>query len=268
MDLGLRDATAVVTGGSSGMGRAAAECLAADGARVAVFARRRAELDETVAALREAGSPDPVGMSVDVADPGAIDAAFAELGGRWGALHILVNTIGPGDTGTIDTLSDEAWQRSLDLGLMSAVRCTRAALPWLRKAEWARIVNVSAHSTRRQSPTLIAYTAAKSALTSMSKNLAKTLAKEGILVNTVSPGTFLSGGVKTWLQGMAEKRGIDPNSLEDLNRIIAEDFHEPSDLGRAGLPAEIGAVIAFLASRRNSYMTGANVNVDGGSDFA
>ena len=127
MDLGLRDATAVVTGGSSGMGRAAAECLAADGARVAVFARRKAELDETVAALREADSPDPVGLSGDVTDAAAIDSAFAGLVARWGALHILVNTIGPGDTGTIDTLTDEAWQRSFDLGLMSAVRCTRAA---------------------------------------------------------------------------------------------------------------------------------------------
>ena len=267
MDLGLRDATAVVTGGSSGMGRAAAECLADDGARVAVFARRKSELDETVAELRRRGSPDPVGLSVDVTDAAAIESAFAELGARWGALNALINTVGPGDTGTIDTLSDEAWTRSLELGLMSAVRCTRAALPWLRKAEWGRIVNVSAHSTKRQTPTLIGYTAAKAALTSMSKNLAKTLAREKILVNTVSPGTFLSGGVKTWLQGMAKQRGIDPNSLEDLNRIIAEDFHEPSDLGRAGLPDEIGAVIAFLASRRNSYMTGANVNVDGGSDF-
>src|SRR5262245_53087532 len=249
------------------MGRAAAECLAADGARVAVFARRRGELDETAAALLRCGGSDAVGLSVDVADAAAIDAAFAELGAKWGALNILVNTVGPGDTGTIDTLDDAAWTRSLEMGLMSAVRCTRAALPWLRKAEWARIVNVSAHSTKRQTPTLIGYTAAKSALTSASKNLAKTLAKENILVNTVSPGTFLSGGVKRWLEGMAKQRGIDPNSLEDLNRIIAEDFHEPSDLGRAGLPEEIGAVIAFLASRRNSYMTGANVNVDGGSDF-
>ena len=268
MDLGLRDATAVVTGGSSGMGRAAAECMADDGARVAVFARRKAELDETVAALRERGSPDPLGLSVDVTDAAAIEAAFAEVGARYGALNILVNTVGPGDTGTIDALDDAAWQRSLELGLMSAVRVTRAALPFIRKAEWGRIVNVSAHSTRRQTPTLVAYTAAKSALTSVSKNLAKTLAPENILVNTVSPGTFLSGGVKAWLQGMAKQRGIDPNSLADLNRIIAEDFHEPSDLGRAGLPAEIGAVIAFLASRRNSYMTGANVNVDGGSDFS
>ncbi len=267
MDLGLGDATAVVTGGSSGMGRAAAECLAADGAKVAVLARRKAELDETVAALRRAGSPDPVGLSVDVTDPTAIEAAFAELGARWGALNALVNTVGPGDTGTIDTLDEAGWARNFELGLYAAVRCTRAALPWLRRAEWARIVNVSAHSTKRQAPTLIGYTAAKSALTSVSKNLSKTLAKENILVNTVSPGTFLSGGVKTWLQGMAKERGIDPESLADLNRIIAEDFGEPSDLGRAGLPEEIGCVIAFLASRRNSYMTGANVNVDGGSDF-
>ena len=268
MDLGLRGATAVVTGGSSGMGRAAADCLAEDGAKVAVFARRKELLDETVAALRRRGSPDPLGLAVDVTDAAAVEAAFAEIGARWGALNALVNTVGPGDTGTIDTLSEAGWARSLELGLMSAVRCTRAALPWLRKAEWGRIVNVSAHSTKRQTPTLIGYTAAKSALTSVSKNLAKTLAKENILVNTVSPGTFLSGGVKSWLEGMAKQRGIDPNSLEDLNRIIAEDFGEPSDLGRAGLPDEIGAVIAFLASRRNSYMTGANVNVDGGSDFA
>ena len=268
MDLGLRGATAVVTGGSSGMGRAAADCLAEDGAKVAVFARRKELLDETVAALRRRGSPDPLGLAVDVSDAAAVDAAFAEIGARWGALNALVNTVGPGDTGTIDTLSEAGWARSLELGLMSAVRCTRAALPWLRKAEWGRIVNVSAHSTKRQTPTLIGYTAAKSALTSVSKNLAKTLAKENILVNTVSPGTFLTGGVKSWLEGMAKQRGIDPNSLEDLNRIIAEDFGEPSDLGRAGLPDEIGAVIAFLASRRNSYMTGANVNVDGGSDFA
>jgi 3-oxoacyl-[acyl-carrier protein] reductase len=268
MDLGWRGASAVVTGGSSGMGRAAAECMAEDGARVAVLARRQDQLDEAVAALRKRGSPDAIGVSVDVTDSLAVEAAFAEIGARFGSLNALVNTVGPGDTGTIDTLSDEGWARSIELGLMAAVRCTRAALPWLRKAEWGRIVNVSAHSTHRQTPTLIGYTAAKSALTSMSKNLAKTLAKENILVNTVSPGTFLSGGVKSWLQGMAAQRGIDPNSLEDLNRIIAEDFHEPSDLGRAGLPDEIGAVIAFLASRRNSYMTGADVNVDGGSDFS
>ena len=267
MDLGLRNATAVVTGGTKGMGRATAEFLARDGARVAVLARGQAGLDEAVAALGSLGSPDAVSLAVDVTDPVSIKEAFATLAQRWGALNILINTVGPDRLGTIDAFSDEDWEYTFTLGTMSAVRCVRAALPLLRQAEWARIVNVSAHSTKRQAPTLIGYTAAKAAITSMSKNLAKTLAPEGILVNTVSPGTFLTGGVRAWLEGMAAQRGIDPGSLEDLNRVIAEDFGEPCDLGRAGLPDEIGAVIAFLASKRNSYMTGADVNVDGGSDF-
>jgi len=256
-----------VTGASEGMGRATAEWLAKDGARVAVLARTKDAVEKAAEALRALGSPDAIGISVDVADTASVEAAFAEIGRRWGELNALVNTVGPGITGTIDELSDEQWRASFEVGTFSAVRCVRAALPLLRKAEWARIVNVSAHSTKRQAPTLIAYTAAKSAVTSLSKNLAKTLAPENILVNTVSPGTFLTGGVRRWLEGMAEERGIDPTNLADLNRIIAEDYGEPCDLGRAGLPEEIGVVIAFLASKANSYMTGADVNVDGGSDF-
>jgi 3-oxoacyl-[acyl-carrier protein] reductase len=194
MDLGLNNATAAVTGGTQGMGRATAEWLARDGARVAVLARNGSELDETERALAGAGSPDPVGVVCDVADANSVGVAFEQLGKRWGELNILINTVGPGTAGTVEELDDEAWRHSFELGTLSAVHCVRAALPWLRSAEWARIVNVSAHSTHRQSPTLIAYTAAKSALISVSKNLARTLASEGILVNTVSPGTFLTGG--------------------------------------------------------------------------
>jgi NAD(P)-dependent dehydrogenase (short-subunit alcohol dehydrogenase family) len=138
----------------------------------------------------------------------------------------------------------------------------------LRKAAWARIVNVSAHSTKRQSPDLVAYTAAKAALTSLTKNLSLSLAADGILVNTVSPGSFLSAGMRGYLRSLPADRGVDPDSLEDAMRVITEDFGHPAHLPRAGDPKEIGPVIAFLGSRVNSYMTGANVNVDGGSDFA
>ncbi len=268
MDLGLCGAAAVVSGGTGGMGRAAAECFAEDGARVAVLGRTRARLDETVEALRRLGSPDAVGLGVDVSKTSEVDHAFSELAKRWGEIHILVNTVGPDQGGGIEELSDEAWLRAFDVGALSAVRCVRAALPWLRKAAWARIVNVSAHSTKRQSTNLIAYTAAKAAMTSVSKNLAKKLAKDGILVNTVSPGTFLSDSVRRYLESIAEKRGIDPASPVDAMRVIDQDYGAGCDLYRAGLPSEIGPVIAFLASKRNSYMTGANVNVDGGSDFS
>ena len=268
MDLGLEGAAAVVSGGSKGMGRAAAECLAADGCRVAVLGRTQAALDETVDALRGAGSPDAVGYSVDLTRAEQVDAAFAALGARWGSLNALVNAAGPlGSTGTIEQLDDAAWMRAFEEGTMSAVHCVRGALPLLRKAQWARIVNVAAHSVKRQSASLIAYTAAKAAMTSMSKNLARTLGPEGILVNTVSPGSIMSAGLRGYLQRVAEQFGIDPNDPRDAHRVIAEQFGHPVDLERAGLPDEVGAVIAFVASRRNSYMTGANINVDGGSDF-
>jgi NAD(P)-dependent dehydrogenase (short-subunit alcohol dehydrogenase family) len=267
MDLGLKNATTAVVGGTRGMGRATAECFAADGARVAVLARNPQELEETVAHLRSIGSPDAAGFRIDVTDRPTIDAAFVEIGRRFGTLNSLVNTVGPNAGGTLDELTDAGWDLAFALGTMSAVRTVRAALPLLRRAEWARIVNVSAHSTKRQSPNLIAYTAAKAACTSLTKNLAKTLAPEGILVNVVSPGTFLSGSVTDWFASVAKERGLDPTSLEDLNTLIRQDYGSPADLGRAGLVEEIGAVIAFAASRRNSYMTGANINVDGGSDF-
>ena len=144
------------------------------------------------------------------------------------------------------------------------MRTIRAALPYLRRAEWARIVNVSAMSTKRQSPPLIAYTAAKSALTSLTKNLAQTLAPDGILVNTVSPGTFASESFKA---ALAEMPGVDENDLHDVMRFISEGFGHHVFLDRAADPSEIGPVIAFAASARNTYMTGANLNVDGGSDF-
>lgn len=267
MDLGLAGATAAVVGGTQGMGRAAAEAFARDGARVAVLARSSRDLEEAAAELRRLGAPEALGLSLDVKDRRSVDAAFAELARAWSGLNALVHTVGPRIQGTIDELTDDEWRENFEIGTLGAVRSVRAALPLLRRTEWARIVLVSAHSTKRQVPRLISYTASKAALTSLSKNLAKTLAPEGILVNTVSPGTYLTGGVRRWLEGIAAERGIDPGNLADLNRIIAEDFHSPSDLGRAGLPEEIGRVIAFLASRANSYMTGADVNVDGGSDF-
>ncbi|BBY04979.1 SDR family NAD(P)-dependent oxidoreductase [Mycobacterium noviomagense] len=264
MDLGLKDATAVVVGGARGMGVATARCLASDGARVAVVARSRADLDRAAEELRQQGSPDALGMVADVRDTAQVDKVFAELGERWsGELNVLVNAVGPGTVGSFEDLTDEQWRQAFDDGVMGMVHCVRSALPLLRKAEWARIVNFSAHSTQRQSVVLPAYTAAKAALTSISKNLSLLLAKDEILVNVVSPGSIASESLVGW----AKSVGVDGDDPYQLMDAIAKHFGHPAHLPRAGLPDEIGPVVAFLASRRNSYMTGANVNVDGGSDF-
>lgn len=263
MDLGLTDATAVVQGGTQGMGRAAARCFAAEGAKVAVLARTQGDLDATVAELIELGAADSVGLRADITKADQVEAAFGQIAARWGQLNILVNAAGPGNPGSFEQLTDDEWFATIDLGAMGMVRCVRAALPLLRASEWARIVNVSAHSTKRQSPGLVAYTAAKAMVTSVTKNLAQALARDEILVNTVSPGSFATEA----LQGWARSVGIDPGDLYALMRGIDEHFGHPAFLPRAGDPAEIGPVIAFVASRRNSYMTGADINVDGGSDF-
>jgi NAD(P)-dependent dehydrogenase (short-subunit alcohol dehydrogenase family) len=252
------------------MGRAAAECFAEDGARVAVLARTKSAVDEVAESLRRAGSPDTLGLVADLSEPAQVDDAFRQVGERWGHLNALVNTVGPGAPilGSFEQLDDVGWELAFDLMTMGAVRTCRAALPLLRAAEWGRIVNVSAHSVKRQSPTLVAYTAGKSALTSLTKNLSLTLAPDGILVNTVSPGTFLTAQIKHHIAGPAAAKGVDPNDLVAVGELLEEEFGDAlGHLGRAGLPSEIGVVIAFLASKRNSFMTGADVNVDGGSDF-
>jgi len=266
MDLGLKDAVAVVTGGSKGMGRAIAEAFADDGAKVAVLARGSAALDDTVAELRRRGAPDAIGLSADLTDPAAIERAFATIGECWGSVNSLVNTIGPGD-GAFEDLDDAGWDTAMQLGLMAAVRCTRAALPLLRSAEWARIVNFAAHSIQRQNPRIVAYTASKAAVASVSKNLAKSLAKDGILVNTISPGTIVTASFTEALDPFLAADGLDSSDPVDVMTWIENNFHQPCDLGRAGLPEEIASITVYLASRRNGYVTGANVNVDGGSDF-
>jgi NAD(P)-dependent dehydrogenase (short-subunit alcohol dehydrogenase family) len=266
MDLGFSGATAVVTGGTKGIGRATAECFASEGASVAVLARGKEALDETVEGLRSSGAPAAIGVQCDVSDRSQVEAAFAVVREQWPALNILVNTVGPG-AGRFEELSDREWQRAFDIGTMSAVHCIRAALPSLRAAPWARIVNVAAHSIQRQSPLIVAYTASKAALASISKNLAKSLAPEGILVNTISPGTIVTASFTEMLQPVLAAEGFDASDPHDVMRWIEKVYHQPADLGRAGLPEEIAVAVAFLASKRNGYVTGANINVDGGSDF-
>jgi 3-oxoacyl-[acyl-carrier protein] reductase len=264
MDLGLTNATAVVVGGGRGMGLAAARCLADDGARVAIIARSGSDLNRAAEDLARRGSPDAVGLVADIIEPAQVDGVFAQLANRWdGGLNILINAVGPTVRGDFESLTDDQWRQAFDEGVMGMVHCVRSALPLLRRGDWARIVNLSAHSIQRQTVSLPAYTAAKAALTSVSKNLSLLLAKDEILVNVVSPGSVASESLVGW----AKSIGVDGDNPYQLMDAIAKHFGHPAHLPRAGLPDEVGAVIAFLASRRNSYMTGANVNVDGGSDF-
>ena len=234
MDLGLKDATAVVVGGGRGMGFAAARCLADGGARVALVGRTKDVLERAANDLTARGSSDALGLVADTTDAEAVQRVFDELSDRWdGELNALINAVGPGSQGTFEDLTDDQWRAAFDDGVMGMVHCVRSALPLLP------------------------------ALTSISKNLSLLLAKDEIMVNVVSPGSIASEALVGW----AESVGVDGSDPYALMAAIDKHFGHPAHLPRAGQPEEIGPVVAFLASRRNSYMTGANINVDGGSDF-
>ena len=189
-------------------------------------------LDDTVAVLQALGSPDAVGISVDMTDPASIAAGFREVGDRWGSLNVLVHTIGPG-AGRFDDLDDAGWDEAFALGTMSAVRSVREAVPLLRAAEWARVAIFSAHSIQRQSPMLVAYTASKAAVTSLAKNLAKSLAPDGILVNVVCPGSIVTASFTENLERSSPPRVLTrPTRTTSCSGSARRSNNPPTSGGR------------------------------------
>jgi 3-oxoacyl-[acyl-carrier protein] reductase len=263
MELGLAGAAACVTGGTRGLGRAVALLLAAEGARVAVLGRSVPALGDTVAELRSRGAADAVGIAADLTEPGAVTAAFTDLGDRWGQLNVLVNAAGPG-TQRLRwyEIPDADWQDCFTLGALAPVRAMRAALPLLRAASWARIVNVGAMSTGHPSAHRAAYTSAKAALAMLTKQVSIDLAPEQILVNTVSPGAMLTERLRARLDP-----GVDGDDVHAVMDWMRGHSGFAAQTGRVGLPGEVAGLVLYLASPANAYVTGADVNADGGSLF-
>ncbi len=273
MDLGLNDAHVVVVGASRGMGRGTARRFAGEGARLALVARSRKGLEKTADQCRAAGSPEVIVLEADMSSKAEVDRAFAELAGGWRHVNALVNNAANsiGTHGVFETFEDEAvYVEAFGRITLGYVRTTRAALPLLKAAEWARIVNISTASTNHPSPLLHVYNMTKSAVVSMSKAMAQEFAPHGISVNVLSPaGIMVEGG--NWgevMNGYFEKAGLDRTDPKSPVKLARTQFgSESAWMDRYGMIDEYATAIAFLASRANSYMTGANVNVDGGSFF-
>ena len=269
MDLGLAGANVVIAGGTKGMGLAAAECFADDGANVAVLARRQGPLDEALASLRTLGSPDPLAIPTDLAQRRVDRSRVRDDRRALGRRRQLPRERGRAreSRATVEQVTDEAWFEAIEIGALSAVRCVRPALPMLRAAEWGRIVNVSAHSTKRQTAGLDRVHRGEGGDDEHQQEpVAPPRARRDPGEHGLARHVPLGGSAHLHRVAAAE-RNVDSTNLYDAMRAISEDFGHPAQMPRAGDPKEIGAVIAFVGSRRNSYMTGANINVDGGSDF-
>jgi 3-oxoacyl-[acyl-carrier protein] reductase len=243
MDLGLRDKVCVVTGSTSGIGLATAQLLAAEGARVVTSGR----------------SGDGIGelhVTVDLALPGEPARLVQETLERFERLDCLVNNVGFAELRRFDELTEEDWEASWQLNVMSAVRAIRAALPGMRERGSGAIVNVSSTSAKRPSPSMPDYSVTKAAMLSLSRLVADLYSGEGIRCNAVTPGPTAT---EAWL---GEGRLADQQG--DREEVLAK-VAAGRPIGRLARPEEIAAVIVFLCSERASYVTGAAWSADGGT---
>ena len=254
MELGLKGRTAVVTGASRGLGRAIALELAREGCDLAVCARGEADLAEAVGELEAAGVKVFSGV-VDVTEAAAIAGFVEGSAAALGGIDVLVNNAGAARPGNFEALTDDDWRADVDVKLFSMIRCSREVIPHMRARGRGRIVNINAVYGRYPHPDFFATSVNRAACLSFTKALAFELGPDNILVNSVNIGFVESS---QW-ERIRQRRAPDLEPEEFFRRTA-----EQVPLGRFGKPEEVSGLVAFLASERASYITGASIDVAGG----
>jgi 3-oxoacyl-[acyl-carrier protein] reductase len=252
MDLQLHDKVAIVTGGSKGLGLASARALVAEGARVVICARGEEALQSAAATLRSlAGRDDAVlAVNADVSQAAAVEHLVHETVAAFSRIDIVVNNVGKAGGTDIVGTTDEEWVSALDQTLFPAIRLSRLAVPEMRKVGGGVILMI-ASIWGRESGGRMTYNAVKAAEISLAKAMAQQLATDKIRVNSIAPGSIMFEGGSWW-----KRQQDDPKAIAEF---IARDL----PFGRMGTDSEVGDVVAFLASPRASWISGACVTVDG-----
>jgi 3-oxoacyl-[acyl-carrier protein] reductase len=258
MNLGLNGKVAIVLAASKGLGRASAAALAAEGTRVTIGARNKQILAQAAQEIQQESGSQVLAVPTDVTKPGDIETIVAATVQEFGRLDILVNNAGGPPPGTFEAFGDGEWQAAFELNLLSAVRLVRQVLPHMRKTGSGRIINIVSTSVKQPLDGLLLSNAIRSGVVGLAKTLSTELAPDNITVNNVCPGRILTDRVRQ-IYGVREKiqQGM---SEEEALKGVAKDI----PMGRLGTPAELGALVAFLASQQAAYITGTTIQVDGG----
>ena len=252
VELGLKGKVAVVTGATEGIGRATALKLAREGAKVAICARRQEPLDRAAAELKKTGS-DVLAVSADMSKPADIERFMKAVVDRFGRVDILVNNAGTSMRGKFLELDDDKWSSDIELKVFGAIRCTRLAVPHMKKNGGGRIVNITISSAKQPGAESYPTSVSRAAGLALTKALSKEYAADNIRVNTVCIGKIKSG--------QHERRyAREGRSAEAYYKEASKDI----PLGRVGEAEEAANVIVFLVSDAASYVTGTSVNLDGG----
>ena len=255
MDLNLSGRRALITGGSKGIGLAIAQEFAAEGVDVAICARNADEVEAAADTLRSSGRKVYATVA-DVKDPEQVTTFVRGAAEALGGADILVNNAGAASPGTFATLTDEDWQRDIDVKLFSQIRCSRAALPLLRDSSAPRIININAVYAKYPDPGFFATSVNRAACLNFTKTLAQELGPEGVLVNSINIGFVVT---PQW-ENIRQKRAPELSEEEFFAQWAADEV----PLGRFGTVDEVSGIATFLASDRASYITGAMIDVAGG----
>ncbi|MCC6297661.1 MAG: SDR family oxidoreductase [Anaerolineales bacterium] len=257
MDLDLKNKRVLVTSSSRGLGYAAAALLAKEGCRVAINGRDESAIKSVAGkASKETGS-EVIGLAGDVSLPDVPAKLIQQTVDAFGGLDILITNAGGPKSGSIDSLDDAAWQKGIDLCLMSHVRLIKAALPHLRKSDAASVLTVTSYSVKQPIPNLLISNSVRAATAGLTKSLALELGKEGIRLNSILPGWTETERIEELMSARAEANQTSPE--EEKRKQV-----ESTALGRMASPEEFASAAVFLVSPAASYVTGVLLNVDGG----
>jgi len=257
MDLGLKTKVAVVGGASKGLGRACAQTLAEEGAKVALCSRSQPDLERAAKEIRDATGADVMALAGDLDQHDTIRRLIAATVERFGRLDVLVNNSGGPPLARAATATEEQWATAVQRSLLFFARMAREALPHMKRQGGGRIINILASTVYQPIPNLALSGATRMGVVAWAKSLADEVGRDGILINNVCPGSILTERMLSNVTSRAKELNIS------VDEALAQRAAETA-VGRIGDPKEFSSLVAFLASEKSSYITGTTMLVDGG----
>lgn len=257
MDMGIKDKVAIVAASSKGLGKAVAMGLAREGVKLTICARGEEELRKTASEIESETGVEVLAVPSDVSKHEEIENVVSESINKYSTVDIMVNNAGGPPVGVFEEFSLKDWQKAVELNLFSTITFSKLVIPYMKKNNWGRIINMTSYTVKEPVDGLILSNTVRAGITGLTKTLSNELGAYNILVNNVSPGRIHTDRITQLAEERAKRSGA---TFEEALKSMDEGI----PLGRVGQPHEFANLVVFLASERASYITGDTILIDGG----